>query len=117
MSAWTGGEVARLIELASSGMLLKRIAKILGRTLSAIKGQLRRQGVRRRPEFPYSRGIFVALVRRHWARGRDDVEIADRLGVSPNAVFIARRKLGLSPVHDRHATAVLGGAANAARWL
>lgn len=80
-------------------MTVVGIARILGRSRSAVSWRLARLGVIVRPKA--KNGELEKLVKRLYRRGRSDTEIGRRIGRSREAVAKVRRRLGLPNQCDR----------------
>jgi hypothetical protein len=90
---WTYKEMAHLRELRAAGMKITAIAKRLGRTKGSVNATLHRLGLCRPMKYPP--GGLRWRVARLWKNGWADVEMADRLGVTAEAVRKARKAQGL----------------------
>lgn len=92
---WTRKEQIRLRVLEQSRVPRSQIARILERTPLAVQRMLFKMGLAKRRR---ANGELEAIVRKLWRPGLSDVDLADLIGCkNPQAVTMARKRLGLPP--------------------
>lgn len=90
---WTALEVRRLGEMFAKNWLIRRIARILGRTYASVHNQLRRMGRKLYERRPESRARKLAK----WydPDKHTDWDAAEYLGISPSGATQVRKRAGL----------------------
>lgn len=106
---WTGKEVA-LLRHHHGRHPVAAVARLLGRSVASVKGQIRRLGLNPRPAAPPA-----GMVRRLHAEGLTDARAGARLGVTRTGFARLRRLLGLPPNGHNPASRARGAAKLEAR--
>ena len=99
---WTAREMRQLAEMRAAGFEAKRIAGILGRTVSSVTDACHREGVRVQVQDHAGR---LKLVKRFARPGRTDTEIARLIGCSASLVGRLRKELGIPAGFNRREAA------------
>jgi hypothetical protein len=107
---WSPAQVELLRRRHAAGASLESIAIEVGRTLGAVVGMTRREGLRRPRQRPPSTlpAEWTETLRRRWGEGVPGRKIAGELGTKPTIVWARVNRLGLEKRFDNR---------NGGRWV
>jgi len=99
---WPAAQLALLRQRAEEGVSRVRIAAELGRTLSAVEGQAKRQGARLHRTPPPNKwsAEWTETLKQRWAAGVPGRQIAEELGTGAPSVWSHAARLGLEKRFD-----------------